>query len=67
MALKTNKLDKRDTRMQMGLHLFEPLLLRVYFSMLQWPSQPKGAATPNSEGVTWLELLLDFCVAHGSR
>ena len=54
VALKVNKLDKRDTRMQMGLHLFEPI--RVYLSLLQWPK----AAPPGSQGVTWLELLLDF-------
>ena len=54
MALKVNKLDERDTRMQMALHLFEPI--RVYLSLLQWPK----AAPPGSQGVTWLELLLDF-------
>ena len=36
-ALRFNKLDKRDSRMQMGLHLFEPI--RVYFSLLQWPAR----------------------------
>ena len=25
VALKSNKMDKKDTRMQMGLHLLEPL------------------------------------------
>jgi hypothetical protein len=55
VALKSNKMDKKDTRMQMGLHLFEPL--RVYFSLMQWP---KTAHLSPSGGVTWLELMLDF-------
>ena len=57
VALKCNKADKKDTRMQMGLHLLEPF--RVYFSMLQWPCQP-GRSDRNAGGASWLELLLDF-------
>lgn len=55
LSLKDNKSDRRDTRMQMGLHLFEPL--RVYHSLLQWPDDTDPV--PGEGGASWLELLLD--------
>ena len=73
VALKCNKADKKDTRMQMGLHLFEPI--RVYFSLLEWPKSMEQVlrwhdergtrvsrcrSHPGGDGITWLELLLDF-------
>ena len=59
VALRHNKKDKRDTRMQMGLHLFEPI--RIYPSSPQWPvGTNKGVATQPAADVSWLELLLGF-------
>jgi hypothetical protein len=66
VALKHNKKDKRDTGMQMGLHLFEPI--RIYFGLLHWPKVLETLACDGEPAdVAWLELLCDFWALHGWR